>query len=157
MNAETLPLEAAASPKIVPASWRDVPAFHRLEKVCFPLDAWPIWDIVAVLILPKVIRLKATCAGQAIGFIIGDLRPAEGVAWIANFAVHPAYRGQGIGSALLEKCEQAAGLPRMKLSVRVSNDDAIRLYRRRGYRAVGSWTRYYRGDEDAMIMEKVLG
>jgi ribosomal protein S18 acetylase RimI-like enzyme len=148
------PLPAPAC--IVPATWRDVFAIHRLEKVSFPLDAWPIFDSFAALVLPKTIRLKALAGEALVGYVLVDLRPREGIAWIASIAVHPDYRGQGIGTALLDECERLAGLPRTKLSVRVSNEDAIRLYRRLGYLPVGSWRGYYRGGEDAMIMEKSL-
>ena len=47
---------------IEPATWRDLNALRHLEKVCFPLDAWPLWDLVGVLTLPNVVRLKAMVA-----------------------------------------------------------------------------------------------
>jgi ribosomal protein S18 acetylase RimI-like enzyme len=40
--------------------------------------------------------------------------------------------------------------------VRVGNEEAQRLYRKRGYRDLGILPRYYK-DEDGIAMEKPLG
>ncbi|RPH62502.1 MAG: hypothetical protein EHM81_02095, partial [Chloroflexi bacterium] len=58
--------------EISPASLLDLNGLRHVEKVCFPKDAWPLFDLVAVLTFPGVIRLKATEDGQMIGFIAGD-------------------------------------------------------------------------------------
>jgi ribosomal protein S18 acetylase RimI-like enzyme len=89
-----------------------------------------------------------------IGFIAGDVRRLEGVAWIATVAVLPEFRGQGIGSALLSACESRIPLSRIRLCVRPSNEVAIRLYEKFGYAQVGEWTRYYNDSESALVMEK---
>jgi ribosomal-protein-alanine N-acetyltransferase len=141
---------------ILPATWRDLNAVRHIEIVCFPRDAWPIWDIIGVLALPNVVRLKAVCDGQAVGFIASDLRPAEKMAWIATIGVLPKYRRQGIGILLLRACEANISLPQVRLNVRLSNDPAIRLYQREGYHQVGLWPRYYQDGEDALIFEKQL-
>jgi ribosomal-protein-alanine N-acetyltransferase len=142
---------------IEPANWRDLNAVRTLEQVCFPLDAWPVWDIIGVLTLPNVVRLKAVAGSRLVGFIAGDLRPAERLAWIATVGVLPEYRGRGIGAALLKACEARMNAPRIRLNVRVSNDAAIRLYRRFQYYQVGTWSRYYQDGEDALILEKKRG
>ena len=141
---------------IQPATWRDLNAIRHLERVCFPIDAWPIWDMVGVMTLPNVIRLKATNNGQITGFIAGDLRPTQNMAWIATIAVLPEYRQQGIGSALLRACEDKITQPHVRLSVRAANEAAIHLYESNGYEQVGLWTRYYYDGEDALVLEKKL-
>jgi ribosomal protein S18 acetylase RimI-like enzyme len=141
---------------IEPATWRDLNALRHLEKVCFPLDAWPLWDLVGVLTLPNVVRLKAVVAGEMVGFIAGDIRTSERLAWIATVGVLPEYRERGIGRALLRACEERLKMPRVRLNVRVSNLSAIHLYQRMGYRRVSIWPRYYQDGEDALILEKSL-
>ncbi len=74
---------------------------------------------------------------QMVGFIAGDVRRMEGVAWIATVAVLPEYRGRGIGAALLQACEAQIPVNRIRLCVRPSNDVAIRLYERFGYTTGG--------------------
>ncbi len=139
---------------IEPAGWRDLNAVRHLEQVCFPLDAWPLWDVLGVLTFPNVVRLKATDRGKLVGFIAGDLRPHENLAWIATIGVLPEYRRRGIGAALLQACEERLTLPRIRLMVRISNQEAIQLYRRTGYIQAGVWPHYYQDGEDAYILEK---
>lgn len=142
--------------KIIPATWRDVKELYQLERICFQTDAWPMLDVLGVLTLPQLIRLKAVDEDTMIGFIAADLRRLQQTAWIATFGVLPAYRKSGIGSTLLETCESQINLPRIRLSVRQSNSPAIQLYKKHGYVQVDIWRSYYRGGDNALIFEKTL-
>lgn len=142
--------------EIQAANLLDLAALRRLEKECFEKDAWPILDLFAILTWPDVIRLKAVDNDELIGFVGGDPRPSQAVAWIATLAVHPRYQRRGIGRMLLRACEEQINLPRMRLSVRTSNHHAISLYEKEGYQMVDVWKRYYSDYEDALVMEKVL-
>ena len=141
---------------ILPATWRDLNALRQVERVCFPKDAWPIWDLIGVLTLPNVVRLKAVVNDQMVGFIAADIRPSQHMAWIATIGVLPEHRGRGIGTALLEACEQELQVEAIRLNVRLSNHTAIRLYKSLRYQQVGRWPHYYADGEDALIMEKEL-
>ena len=141
---------------ILPATWRDLNTLRQVERVCFPKDAWPIWDLIGVLTLPNVVRLKAVVNDQMVGFIAADIRPSQHMAWIATIGVLPEHRGRGIGTALLEACEQELQVEAIRLNVRLSNHTAIRLYKSLRYQQVGRWPHYYADGEDALIMEKEL-
>ena len=75
---------------------------------------------------------------------------------ILDVAVDLSLRGRGIGRILVES---ALGLCREKqvallgLEVRVSNQAAIALYHRFGFRESGRRKRYYEDVEDAMLMD----
>ena len=142
--------------EIQTASIRDLRALRRLENACFEKDAWPLLDLIAVLTWPEVIRLKAEEDGNLIGFVAGDPRPAQGLAWIATIGVDPPYQRRGIGRALLRACEEQVKMPRMKLSVRLSNRVAVSLYEKEGYRTIDIWKGYYDDGEDGLVMEKTL-
>jgi ribosomal-protein-alanine N-acetyltransferase len=137
-----------------PASLRDLLPLRSLERACFPKDAWPLLDLIGVLTLPNVVRLKAIHQGELIGFIAGDIRRSEGLAWIATFCVSPDYRERGIGKLLLEACEERLPLNTIRLSVRASNQVAIGLYENAGYTKISEWPRYYQDGEAAIVMEK---
>ncbi len=141
---------------ILPASIRDLNALRKLENICFEKDAWPLFDLIAVLTFPDVIRLKAIEDHTMVGFVAGDPRPSQGYSWIATIAVLPGYRGRGVGRALLLACEAQLSTPRVKLSVRASNQAAINLYDQEGYRTVDQWKSYYNDGEDAIVMEKSI-
>ncbi|MFM7367380.1 MAG: ribosomal protein S18-alanine N-acetyltransferase, partial [Sphaerospermopsis kisseleviana] len=71
-------------------------------------------------------------------------------------AVHPEYQGQGLGQALLYALLKTAsdrGLERATLEVRVSNEKAISLYEKFGFKTAGKRPRYYQdNNEDALIL-----
>ena len=91
------------------AGLSDLNALRKLEQDCFGGDAWPLWDLIGVLMLPGLVRLKAVVGGQMAGFVGGDPHPSEGIGWIATLGVLPQYRRQGIASAMLAACEDAHG------------------------------------------------
>lgn len=142
--------------EIVTASLRDLNSLHKLERACFGREAWPILDLIAVLTFSNVIRLKAVMDSQMVGFVAGDPRPRDGWAWIATIGVDPRYQRRGIGRALLRACEERLNLPRVRLTVRVSNTAAIAMYEKEGYATIDIWRGYYNDGEDGMVMEKNL-
>ena len=75
---------------------------------------------------------------------------------ISTFAVHPEFRRQGIGENLLKNALADAakrGAQVATLEVRASNDAAIKLYGKLGFKVAGSREGYYHdNDEDAILM-----
>jgi len=143
--------------EIIPASLRDLGALRTLEHACFDRDAWSLLDLIAVLTFPEVVRFKAVEDGQMVGFVAGDPHPSDGLAWIATIGVDPRYQRRGIGRALLLAAEAKIKLPRVRLTVRMSNQGAITLYEQEGYHTVDIWKGYYDDREDGIVMEKSLG
>lgn len=140
--------------EITSATIRDLNALRKLERACFEKDAWPLFDLIAVLTFSDVVRLKAVEDGQMVGFVAGDPRPSQGFSWIATIGVLPGYQRRGIGRSLLHACEAQLKTPRIRLSVRATNHGAIALYEREGYRMVDIWRVYYNDGENAIVMEK---
>lgn len=141
-------------PEIIKAGIRDLPSLQRLERECFILDAWPLIDLAAVLLLPSVVRLKAVINGQMVGFIAADLKKMQNIGWIVTLGVLPAYQRRGIARALLLACVDLMNVRCVRLSVRKSNQPALRLYAQQGFHLVDTWSNYYTGGEDALVLEK---
>lgn len=80
---------------------------------------------------------------------------------INTIAVAPAYRGQGLATALMRHVMADAarqGARRATLEVRRSNEPARRLYEALGFSTGGVRPMYYTGpDEDALILWHELG
>jgi ribosomal-protein-alanine N-acetyltransferase len=146
--------EKARNFLIEPATWRDLKSLDKLEKVCFGEDAWPLLELLGVLVFPGVIHLKAVGDGEMVGFIAGDPRRNEKTGWIMTLGVLPGWRRLGIAEVLLNECEQKLDLPMIKLTVRRSNEPAINLYKKLGYTQTDIWSRYYHNGEDGLVLEK---
>jgi ribosomal-protein-alanine N-acetyltransferase len=77
-------------------------------------------------------------------------------AHITILAVHPHYQRQGLGQALLLALLMVAsdrGLERATLEVRASNQPAVSLYEKFGFKTAGWRRRYYQDTgEDALIL-----
>jgi len=142
--------------ELQPATIRDLSALRKLEKACFEKDAWPLLDLIAVLTWPDVIRIKAVENGMMIGFVAGEPRSSKREFWIATIAVDPRYQRRGIGRRLLRACEEQAQLHQLKLTVRISNQPAISLYEKEGYRTMDIWKGYYVDGEDGLVMGKMV-
>ena len=77
---------------------------------------------------------------------------------ITNIAVHPDFRGMGVGNELMKHIIEIAkneGVTRMTLEVRKSNLVAFGLYCKYGFDSCGIRKAYYADNhEDAVIMWK---
>jgi len=86
--------------------------------------------------------LLALCEGGAAGCVA--LRRLEGgVCEMKRLYVRPAYRGKRVGGLLVDRIIQearVAGYQRMRLdTITSSMQDAIALYRRRGFREIPAY------------------
>lgn len=144
----------AVAYRIRPAQLADVAELARLEHRCFS-DPWSAQGFREMLGYPYVVGLVAELKSKAIaGYLIARIVEDEGE--ILNLAVVPESRRQGIGLALLEEglaVLSERGVEEVFLEVRASNQPAVDLYVRRGFRPVGRRREYYRRPvEDAMIL-----
>ena len=75
---------------------------------------------------------------------------------ITNVAVSEGYRRQGIAYELMKQAKEMAitdGMAKMFLEVRVSNESAIRLYEKMGFKSLGVRKNFYEKPvEDAKVM-----
>lgn len=139
--------------KLQPMTMEYVPQVAALEKVCFSTP-WSESSIGGELQNQWAIWLVAL-EGDALAGYLGVQYGPDG-ADIMTIATAPAFRGRGVGRALI--AEMAArlktmGLQWLTLEVRPSNTAALGLYEAMGFQQVGRRPRYYRDPvEDAILM-----
>ena len=136
---------------------KDVNDVTEIELLSFkqPFSHLPL---IKLSMMYKYGFIVAENKRKVVGYIAGTPQDKE-VFHILSFAVHPLYRGQGIGSMLLAEIINRARKAVFKsvlLEVRVSNTKARKLYERFGFKIVKRKERYYMDGEDAYIMIKML-
>ena len=134
---------------------RDLNAIEDIERASYPTP-WSRSMFAGELAKPSSLSLGAfeSETGELLGYLIIS-RYVD--AWhVMNVAVAPDHRRRKIATMLLDRLfELTAGEGRRgyTLEVRVSNDVAIRLYERAGFKPRGIRRGYYTDNrEDALIM-----
>jgi ribosomal-protein-alanine N-acetyltransferase len=134
---------------------RDLAAIERIERASYPTP----WS--RSMFAGEIAKPSSVCLGAfdgETGALAGYLIVSRYVdAWhVMNVAVDPPHRRQGIAGQLLSQLFSRTsddGHRGYTLEVRVSNDEAIRLYERLGFRSRGVRRGYYTDNrEDALIM-----
>jgi len=94
---------------------------------------------------------------RVIGFVGGAIRSGHG--HISGIAMDGEYRRKGVGKRLLKTVGAeflADGFERVTLEVRKSNWNAIRFYKKNGYKKSYDIKGYYADGEDAIVYEKKI-
>lgn len=130
----------------------------ELEKICFS-DPWSETSIASELNNKLSLWMVAIDDEKVIGYV--GSQTVLGETDMMNIAVHPDYRKQGIGTALIVGLIgelELRGSHSLMLEVRASNTPAISVYEKLGFIEVGRRKNYYRNPkEDALIMRKEWG
>ena len=134
----------------------DIPVLAKIERECFTAP-WTEDMLADCLRYPIYNCFLAEEGGQVCGYccLIVVCEDAE----VGNIAVDFPFRGRGIAKALMEKmhtCAKEKGATQCFLEVRVSNENAIALYKKFGYEPYGIRAKYYEDGEDALAMKREL-
>ena len=142
--------------RIVPMNGDHLDEVAELERICFstPWSRNMLAEELDNALSAFLVALDDQ--GRVAGYAGLQVVLDEG--YIANVAVRPDCRRQGVASQLLQvflNFSEANHLAFLTLEVRASNYDAITLYGSRGFRSVGRRTNYYEHPkEDAIIMTR---
>jgi ribosomal-protein-alanine N-acetyltransferase len=136
----------------------DLLAVFRIEKRSFE-QPWPYDAFEGVLGAPAF--LVAERNGAIAGFVVGDTidRHGASVGHVKDLAVDPDYRRRGLGGRLLSEALSAlgsAGIDRVKLEVRRSNEAAQALYTAFDFERHHTVPGYYDDGEDAYVLVREL-
>lgn len=138
---------------IRPMAERDIPGAAALERQLFSVP-WSERSLRESLKKPEYLFFVAEEQGQVVGYagLLQNLDEGD----ILNVAVAPAWRGKGLGRALMKALMDEGrerGLQAFTLEVRAGNVPAIHLYGSLGFSAAGVRKGFYElPREDALIM-----
>lgn len=110
-------------------------------------EAWTLPQLAGVMMMPGTWLTIARVDAAAMGFAL--VRSVLDECELLLLAVHPSWRGRGLGQELLVdslKTARRRGIRSMNLEVRSSNT-AIKLYEKIGFEYVHRRPGYYRGSD----------
>lgn len=132
-------------------------AYQKNRELGFPASA----ESVSPATVANWIRENRVYVATVGGDIVGGVRlelPATDRAKLSRFGVHEAYKGEGIGSELLDHAETQAhdrGYTTIWLTTPGEHPHLPAFYRRRGYEKTGEYPLENRA-YDEIVMEKQL-
>jgi ribosomal-protein-alanine N-acetyltransferase len=141
-----------ANIKIVKMEQRHLPGILELERGSFS-DPWS----------ENMFREEIKDDGRRLSLVLeeGNILLGYAIGWVVvdefhlgNIAINKDRRGNGLGRFLLTEIMKQAyqrGCRVASLEVRLSNDPAIELYKKIGFKPIAIRKEYYR-DEDALVM-----
>ena len=139
-----------------PMTALDVDDVHALECSVFP-HPWSRTNFTDSLASGYDAWTVREPGGLLAGYYL--LMHAVDEAHLLDVAVAPGLQGRGLGRALLDRIGARAkeqGMDSILLEVRPSNERALEVYRRYGYREIGRRKGYYPAHaglrEDAIVM-----
>jgi ribosomal-protein-alanine N-acetyltransferase len=133
----------------------DLPQVHAMDQEIYETP-WSMSSFSHELGNPETIMKVAEISGMIVGYIC--LRTMLDITHVMKIGVLEKFRRKGIGGRLLMNAirdlrNSRSDVRSVSLEVRVSNVNAISLYKKAGFRESGLRPSYYRQpDEDALIM-----
>lgn len=133
----------------------DVPVILEIENRCFknPWSAFAFWELMSSEDCYCIVMANKKIIGYGMACLEDDK------IHILNIAVEKEERRKGIGTRILQDMlEYCASNKKRRaiLEVRRRNCAAISFYERHHFNKIGVKRRYY-SDDDAIIMERLMG
>jgi len=132
----------------------DIDDILQIEEMCYGAHHWSRESFITELNNPISTYRCALYDNKCIGYM--GIWKIMDEAHVTNLSVHPEYQNKKIAHKLLlasiEECYKEK-IKYITLEVRVSNEKAIHLYEKFGFKSLGVRKKYYQdNNEDALIM-----
>lgn len=145
----------------------DLESVTRINQLCLPENYTDFFYLDLYRRFPETFIIAET-DGKIVGYImcrievgLSSLRLPGLIkkGHVVSVAVLPEYRKRGMGKALVAKAMEgmkAYGAKQLYLEVRVTNEEAIGLYKKLGLEVSRTVHGYYADGEDAYVMSEKL-
>lgn len=132
---------------------RDMPEVLKIEKGSFKDYAWCEEDFLCLLRQRNCIGMVAENNHHICGFMIYELHGNK--LRILNFAVHPDYRLQNVGTQMAKNLTEKLSLRKRRevtIEIRETNLDAQLFFKKQQFRAITTLRKFYDDTyEDAYV------
>jgi len=151
--------------KLLPSHWEDVRTIYlhgiATKQATFQTDApsWEDWDKGHLSELRYVAIIDGTIAGWAVLSPVSSRCVYAGVTEVSVY-IHEAYRGKGVGTALLQKLiteSEANNIWTLQSGIFPENLVSIALHEKLGFRKIGYREKVGKMDgiwRDTVLMER---
>ena len=141
------------------AKVQDLDAMYKIEKECFTSEAYSKGQLSYFMQSPNAVSFVAKRDNEIVGFIIGFIEKHDGITLghVVTIDVLPKHRRIGMGVKLLDELEQIflkKGVKISFLEVRIDNEAARELYRKKGYTDLEPLEDYYAKGKHGLRMKK---
>ena len=137
----------------------DIPAILEIEQECFQEDSFSREQFVYLICRSKGTFYVVVEQERVIAYVSLLFHAGTRYLRIYSIAVHPDYRGRGLGQVLMDQTIQTAGeckAAKITLEVKVTNTSAIGLYMKNGFIPAGIKPCYYHDGSDAIYMQRLI-
>ena len=137
----------------------DIPSIMEIEQICFDKDSFSKRQFVYLISQAKGYFCVAEYQQRVGGYFSVLINQRSCSLRIYSIAVHPDYRGRGLGQVLMDQTIQTAGeckAAKITLEVKVTNTSAIGLYMKNGFIPAGIKPCYYHDGSDAIYMQRLI-
>ena len=131
---------------ISPMKDKDIPAVVEIEGLSFKFP-----KPEAIFREDEHKYLVAKDENKIVGYI--GIEKILDETHIINMAIHPDYRGKGIGKRLMQHVLNDEDV--FFLEVRISNESAKNVYQKYGFKVIDTRKAYYADGEDAFVMRRI--
>lgn len=142
-----------------PAVIDDIPSIMEIEQLCFDRDSFSKLQFVYLISHAQGYFGVGVHLQRVGGYFCLLINRRACSLRIYSIAVHPDFRGKGLGQSFIDRIiaiAQSEGLKKITLEVNVSNLPAIRLYERNGFEYVSTKEHYYHDGANAFCMQRQL-
>lgn len=145
----------------------DLEVVTRINQTCLPENYTDFFFIDLARRYPETF-IVAEENGEVVGYIMCRIEAClsnlglSGITkkgHVVSVAVLPENRRKGVGEALVAKATEGMrlyGAKQLYLEVRVTNEEAVRLYKKLGLEVTRTIRSYYADGEDAYVMSRKI-
>src|SRR5579872_5631400 len=137
--------------KILPLETKDVNEFRKCEARCFEMKSCKEMNYLLIPLMNYGWCLKVEDNGKIVGGLIAFLTH-HGRVYINSLFLLTEYRKKGIAKQMMNELTEYWQGHQFMLEVHPKNENAVKLYRKLGFRKIKTLKNYFLDGQDRIMM-----